>query len=286
MVGLSVLSVCPRVVSGIPVEMMVEMYGEKDVALPRFTGYVSRGLLLHMLHRVDPGLSQALHEPEKPKPYSVTRLVFRSKGRAPEGYVLDSAYPCRAGFRFLDDAYARSLFDYFTKVNSAMIFDTSFRIANITVNSKDYKELEAEAHPLKAFRLVFETPTYLSSIGTPYHCLFPEPVRLFSNLLRLWSCFSTSKRFGKEEHSVYKEWLGKHLGVAEYELRTVLAQMRGKKVTGFLGWVTYEMDVGDEWNRATTMLGKFAEYSNVGGNRTGGFGETRFHPTRDWKRGD
>jgi len=266
-----------------PVEMTVEMYGEKDVALPRFTGYVSRGLLLHMLHQVDPKASQMLHEPERVKPYSVTRLVFGSKGRTPEGYVLDSMRPCRVGFRFLDDAYARGLFDYFTKMSSAMIFDTPFRIASITVNSKDYKELESEASPLKAFRLVFETPTYLSSIGSPYHCLFPEPVRLFSNLLRLWSCFSTSRRFGKEEHRAYKERLGKHVGVAEYELRTVLAQMRGKKATGFVGWVEYEVDVGDEWNMVTAMLAKFAQYSNVGGNRTGGFGETRFHPMRDWK---
>jgi len=274
------------VVFVIPVEMTVETYGEKDVTLPRFTGYVSRGLLLHMLHRVDPGLSQALHEPEMVKPYSVSILRFRSKGRTPEGYVLDSMHPCRVGFRFLDDAYARSLFDYFTKMSSATIFDTTFRIANITINSKDYKELEAEARPLEAFRLVFETPTYLASMGAPYHCLFPEPVRLFSNLLRLWSCFSTSRRFGKEEHGIYKKWLGKHVGVAEYELRTVLVQMRGKKVAGFLGWVTYEMDVEDEWNRVTSMLARFAEYSNVGGNRTGGFGETRFCPMRDWKKGD
>ncbi len=268
-------------VSAIPVEMMVEMYGEKDLALPRFTGYVSRGLLLHMLHRVDPSVSQNLHEPESVKPYSVTRLKFRSKGRTPEGYVLDSTSPCRVGFRFLDDAYARSLFHYFTKMSSATVFDTTFRIASITVNSKDYQELEVEAGPLRAFRLVFETPTYLASIGTPYHCLFPEPVRLFSNLMRLWSCFSTSRRFGKEEHRVYKEWLAKHVGIAEYELRTVLARMRRKKATGFVGWVTYEMDVGDEWNRVTAMLARFAEYSNVGGNRTGGFGETRFYPTVD-----
>ncbi len=38
-----------------------------------------------------------------------------------------------------------------------------------------------------------------------------------------------------------------------------------------MGWVEYEMD---EWNRTTVTLAWFVEYSNVGGNRTGGFGET------------
>jgi CRISPR-associated endoribonuclease Cas6 len=264
-----------------PVEMRVEMYPEKDLVLPRFTGYVSRGLLLHMLKRVDPKLAQTLHEPEKMKPYSVTRLIFRSKARAPEGYILDSSYPLRVAFRFLDDAYARSLFGYFTEMTNVSIFDTTCRIASISIHSKDYKELEAEVQSLKGFSLVFESPTYLSSMGAPYHCLFPEPVRLLSNLMRLWSCFSTSRRFTKEEHGAYKDWLNKHVGVAEYELRTVLALMRKKKASGFLGWVAYEMDTDGDWNRVTSILARFAEFSNVGGNRTGGFGETRFRPTAD-----
>jgi len=268
-----------------PVEMRLETYLEKDIALPRFTGYVSRGLLLHMLKRVDPGAAQRLHEPQRMKPYSVTRLMFKSKARAPEGYIVDSTYPCRVAFRFLDDVYARALFSYFTEMTEVTILDAACRIASIAIQSKDYKELEAEARSLKAFTLVFESPTYLSSMGAPYHCLFPEPVKLFSNLMRLWSCFSTSKRYTKEEHATYKEWLGRHMGVAEYELKTVLAEMRKKKAPGFLGWVTYELDADDDWNRVTAILARFAEYSNVGGNRTGGFGETRFHPTTDWKEG-
>ena len=49
--------------------------------------------------------------------------------------------------------------------------------------------------------------------------------------------------------------------------------MRAKKATGFVGWVTYEMnDKESEWNRITCMLVKFAEIANIGGNKTGGFG--------------
>jgi hypothetical protein len=32
----------------VPVEIGLEMYAEKAVVLPFFTGYVSRGLLLHL----------------------------------------------------------------------------------------------------------------------------------------------------------------------------------------------------------------------------------------------
>ena len=69
---------------------------------------------------------------------------------------------------------------------------------------------------------------------------------------------------------------GKNAGVSEYELWTRLALMRAKKATGFVGWVKYELkDKESEWNRVTCMLIKFAEYANIGGNRTGGFGVVR-----------
>jgi len=59
-------------------------------------------------------------------------------------------------------------------------------------------------------------------------------------------------------------------------LWTRLAVMRAKKVTGFVGWVTYEMkDKESKWNKITCMLAKYAEYANIGGNKTGGFGETK-----------
>jgi CRISPR/Cas system endoribonuclease Cas6 (RAMP superfamily) len=37
------------------------------------------------------------------------------------------------------------------------------------------------------------------------------------------------------------ELLDKNVGMREHELWTRLAVMRNKKVTGFVGWVTYEL---------------------------------------------
>ena len=60
-----------------PVEIELEMYGEKPVVLPFFTGHVARGLLLHFIRQVDPAASGLLHELNVSKPYSVTPLRFR-----------------------------------------------------------------------------------------------------------------------------------------------------------------------------------------------------------------
>ena len=57
-----------------PVEVCLEMYAEKSVVLPSFSGYVSRGLLLHILREVNPCLADDMHRVDVPKPYSVTPL--------------------------------------------------------------------------------------------------------------------------------------------------------------------------------------------------------------------
>ena len=126
------------------------------------------------------------------------------------------------------------------------------------------------------FRLVFRSPTYFASLGSGYHWMFPNGVKVFSGLMRCWNLFSDGRRFGKEEYVAYREWLGKNVGVSEYDLWTRLAVMRARKVTGFVGWVTYEInDEESEWNKMTQVLARFAEFANVGGNRTGGFGVVR-----------
>jgi len=251
------------------------MFAERPVFLPRFTGYLSRGLLLHVLRRVDPSISEFLHRPDVPKPYSVTPLWFKSKGRTEEGFILDPTHPCRVSFRFLKDDLAHFFLRYFYESSSLLIYDTVFNVASLTVNSRSYPNLWEEIpKPIDSFGLRFKTPTYLATMGTDFHYLFPDPQRIFLNLMRLWNSFSDGRRFSKEEVGEYKDWLLKYVGVSKHRLQTRIAYMGEKKATGFIGWVAYEMKEMDEWNRVTCVLARYAEYSNIGGNRTGGFGVT------------
>jgi CRISPR/Cas system endoribonuclease Cas6 (RAMP superfamily) len=58
--------------------------------------------------------------------------------------------------------------------------------------------------------------------------------------------------------------------------------MKRKKATGFVGWVTYEIkDKESEWSKTTCMLAKYAEYANIGGNKTGAFGVVKMHKRND-----
>jgi len=264
----------------VPTELNLEMYSESEVLLPRFTGYISRGLLLHMLQQVDPTVSQRLHEPNIMKPYSVTPLYFRSRKKNGQGYLLDPRSPCRVKIRFLEERYVRDVIEYLSKKNMVMIFDTAFHIASIEIKTKDYSELKEEARPVEAFKLYFNTPTYLASLGAGFYYLFPEPQKIFLNLMRLWNLYTTTQKYAIDEVKEYKAWLIKNMGVTGYEVRTMLVQMREKKAVGFVGWAIYRMKTDDEWNKITCMLARFAEYSGIGGNRTGGFGVTKFMPKK------
>ena len=260
----------------LPVEVCLELFGEKSVVLPFFTGYVSRGLLLHVLRVVDPSLSSSLHKSDVPKPYSVTPIKFRAEEKIETGYIVDSSFPCKVCFRFLRESLAQHFLKYFYKSSSVMIYDTVFHVSSLRVHSEDYKGLwESVEEPVDAFRLVFRTPTYLAVLGSDHHYLFPDHMRIFPNLLRLWNMFSDYKKFSKEEFLEYRSWLLRNMGVSQHRLSTRIAYMGDKKAVGFVGWASYEMKKRDEWNRLTCVLAKYAEYSNVGGNRTGGFGVTK-----------
>ena len=260
-------------------EISLEMYAEKPVLLPYFTGHVARGLLLHFIRQVDPAASGLLHELNVSKPYSVTPLRFKSTKRTADGYVLDSLFPCKVGFRFLKDEYSTYLLSFFEKQNSALIFDTTFQIASMNISCKSYADLEKEAQAVDGFALDFRTPTYLANLNSSYHWMFPDPVKVFCSLMRCWNLFSDGRRFGKVEYVAYKDWLSENVGVSRYELQTRLAVMRSKKATGFTGYVTYELkDKENPWNKTTHMLARYAEYANIGGNKTAGYGQTKLLP--------
>jgi CRISPR-associated endoribonuclease Cas6 len=177
----------------------------------------------------------------------------------------------------LKDEYATYMLRFFQRSKKVMILDTSFRVESLAVNCKSYEQLEKDSSPADALTLSFKTPTYFASLGSKFHWMFPDATKTFCGLMRCWNLFSNGRGFDKESYVTYKKWLEKRAGVGKYDLRTKWVVMGRKKATGFVGWVTYELeDTDDQWKKVTCMLAKFAEYANVGGNKTGGFGVTKF----------
>jgi CRISPR-associated endoribonuclease Cas6 len=260
----------------LPVEYGLEMYGEGEVEVPFFTGYLARGLLLHMIRRVDPSASSALHELNVRKGYSVTPLYFRRKRVTQRGYVMDESYPCRVRFRFLSDEYPRLLMRCFESDQTVLIYDRTFRIASVTVRSETYKQLWEESEPSEYIRLVFKTPTCFAALGQRYYCMFPEPKRVFGGLLSLWNLYANQLKLGEEKREEYLRWLGSQAGVSGFSLETRQVSNGETMSLGFMGWVAYRTQAHERWQKLTDCLARSAEYFNVGKNRTAGFGLIRY----------
>ena len=259
-----------------PVEFGFETCAEKEVLLPFFTGYVTRGVLLHLLQNMDPSASETLHEANVRKAYAVTPLYFRSKAKTDRGYLLDPAYPCRFKVRFLTDTYAKLLLKCFEAQSNILIYDTAFQVNSIAVKSKSYSELWSESKPVESFRLVFQTPTCFAALGQRYYCLFPEPKRVFGGLLSLWNLCSDQDKVEDSEKEDYLSWLGRAGGISGFSLRTQKVSTGKGVAIGFTGWVTYRTQTHERWQKLTTCLARMAEYSNVGKGRTAGFGAVEF----------
>lgn len=255
-------------------ELEVKTFAEKGVKMPLFTGYVARGLALNILNRIDPALSQGMHEPNALKPYSVTPLYFKSTKKYTDGYQLDPLTPCILKIRFLDDSMTKTALNFFSSNEGLMIYDAHFKVASLTIRTEDFSKVQ----DAKRFRLLFDTPTHLSKIGSKFDQLFPEPDVIFSHLMRVWDACMPGK-FGKETLEKYKEWIEKCMTTSGYDLRTLTVTGKSMKI-GFVGWCAYRIDEDGSgesgFGLLTNKLAKFAEYSNVGMERTAGFGVIRY----------
>lgn len=241
------------------------------INLPFFTGYIVRGLVLFMLRKINPSISQDLHELNIVKPYSVTPIFFNSFKKRDNGYELDQKNHCFFEVRFLEDNLANPMIEFITSHDTIMIFDREFKIESVHIKSDDLSQTTNS----NFFKIIFDTPTHLSKIGSKFDTLFPEPLIIFSNLMRIWdSCMP--QKFGKEIYSEYKKWLGNNVVISGYDLHTTKIFEKIMKI-GFTGWCSYRIiDLDSKFCNYTRQLIKFAKYSNVGMERTAGFGVIRY----------
>ncbi len=262
-----------------PARITISMISERDFPLPRFTGHIARGLLLHIIRKSSPSMAQDLHELNVLKPYTVDRLHFRKKYRTEDGYIVDSSCPCTLDVRVLEDGLEQDFASRLSLGDSALIRDNELRFSELFIDSKSYASILDEAAAIDRFTMEFITPTYFSQRGAAFFSLLPEPQRVMMNLLRVWKAFA---EVSDEDYEGYREWVGKSIGITAYDLRTVSLSVRGVKAkVGFTGSACYAIRSREEkYSKLTDALLTFAEYSNVGGGRTTGMGVVRV-----WKSG-
>jgi CRISPR-associated endoribonuclease Cas6 len=259
-----------------------------------YTGYSVRGIFFNLLGRANSELASTIHTANTLSPYSTSVLETARQGMLFQGTVTaGETFKFRVGC--LDDkvadAIGRSMTSMWPPIfpvrnSEAMIMEVSvsFWTPSQKVEVEEGMKVEVRFLTPTNFRSTQHNPGILRrilpsrfrrSVRPVYrYVILPDPYYLFRGLARLY------RRFGdpRIRYSSYCEWLLEG-GIAletfsDLKVHKVF-DAKGRWARGFTGKVVYAMP-GDTFDRKyaelTVRLLKFARFSNVGGNRTAGFG--------------
>jgi len=248
----------------------------KKCLLPSFTGQLIRGAILQIIKESDEILSEKLHEGNKIRPYSVSplRLIDKEISRTKRGEIIiekDSTLRFRLGILMNELAERIVKITLQKEEMKFYLAEGEFKVINLDVKKKSVKELLLEEIiNLNSLSLNFVTPTYFNIAKQEFPLRFPDPRYLYMNLTSLWNTFNKKVLVDQEE---FYSWIENHISINAYNLKTKTVQIaKGAPKIGFKGWVKYKLSGDTNYQQWIHSLSKYAEFSNIGANRTAGLG--------------
>jgi len=248
--------------------------------LPSFTGHILRGAILKLINKHDKELAEKLHEGNKVRAYSISPLhsVGKQINRTKRGEIIVEENELMK-FRF--GVLTKKLAERMVKITileEQMILNLvniKFEINRVEIKKTTAKELLEKNPESNKFQLKFITPTYFNIAKQDFPLRFPDPRYLFMNLATLWNTFNEDKILVDQEELF--EWIENHVSITGYNLQTRSEYIaKGVPKIGFKGWTHFQLSGDEKYQQWITTLCSFAEFSNVGANRTAGFGCVKF----------
>jgi len=237
---------------------------ENNQQVPNIPPYIFRGVVLDFLNTVDPKFVAELHQPNEIRPYAIA--VTR------EPPFLNLRLVC------LQEAISQAILQRLMKEENIplLIAGWEFMMVRINFESIPLVNLMREPQQVVKFQLRFLMPTYFNIRDRPMDMRFPEPVFLFPNLAKVWNQYAAAEC--QVDEGEFYQWVSQHVSVSSYKLQTRPVKIdRQVKVFGCVGWARYlNNDPANMYANWVDILLRFAEYVNVGGNRTAGCGVIRY----------
>ena len=259
-----------------------------------YTGYSVRGIFYKLLGRANRELASTIHSANSLSPYSTSVLETARQGMLFHGMV-GAGEPFKFRVGCLEDKVADAIGRALTSMwpplvtvrnSEAMIMEVSVSVWSPSPKVEVDEGMKVE--------VMFLTPTYFRStqhnpgilrrilprrfrrsVRPVYrYVILPDPYYLFRGLARLYRRFCDPGI----RYSSYCGWLLEG-GIALETFSNLrvhkVFDAKGRWARGFTGKAVYTMP-SDTFDRKcaelTVRLLQFAKFSNVGGNRTAGFG--------------
>lgn len=241
-----------------------------DVSL----GQQIHALFLNTIRKVDPILSQKLHDGSAGKPFTVS-LPVNEKRRPLNQFV--AGEECFVRYTIFSD----EIWSIFPEIISTLcdgtahISKTEVKIAMVSFTSDgDLKASESftelmESEPASKFELSFISPTSFRLQGHSF--ILPLPSLMYSGYLRKWN------RYSRHEFSEdILEDINDRLLISKVNLSSQVIRFSNYFQIGFTGQVMLNAaDYTLEERCILTALTKFAYFCGTGHKTTMGMGQTR-----------
>jgi len=247
---------------------------DESGALPPFTGEYVRSWFLSTVKIHNAELFRFLHDCSGPKPYAIRPLRPIRKGMSVIGgyWRVYEGDKLTFSISVLRDDIKNNVLEAISDNENVKFGTILCQLNQIKEHELRYDEpLEKLGHRIG---LIFRTPTFFNIRGRAFPFLYPDPIRVLSNLSTIWNAFAPREL--KIDQRQFIAWVSKSIMVKSHRLFTREVEIKNIKLTGFKGRVEWII-IDNAMEGIVTNLLKYAEFSNVGEKRTYGLGVVNYY---------
>ena len=269
------------------------------ITLSASLGWAIHAWFLSQVRARNPALSEQLHAPNAPRPFTLSPLL--GTGRPIRGEItLEPGQEYRLRITSLEAGFSRFLHDELLPAlpgSEARLYQAHLEITGATCDAKvhpwagtsTYEQLsrtylmEMDRPPRRSMTLHFASPTTFrrSSAASDeeggrgrivHNVPLPLPDLVFGSYLRRWNNFAPVEL--PVEAQRYAEAC---LAISRYRLQTVLIEFGRMREVGFVGKCSFTaLHFDAYWLRVMNLLAAFAFYAGTGRHTVLGLGQTRW----------
>ena len=244
-----------------------------------YSGKVLRAFFLRKIAEINSEFAEKLHKPDMvwgTAPYAITPLNMKTNSNKPIPLkiAVKSNQYYNVELKLVEHIFKKYLNSILEKLsNIVKIGEINFKVKKIEIERKNILEnlikKKETTKETKIYHIYFRTPTYFRKIGTEKHYMLPTPEKFIYSAAKIWNIFSDKKI---EKKTIDEEILP-NISVKHYRITTIkpFKLDEKRKLTGFIGNIKYVAKTA-KTARLFKIIVESAKYTNVGGNRTGGFG--------------
>lgn len=267
---------------------LLELQAQQEARLPVTMGHQIHAMFHRLIARVDPALSDRLHDEPGHRPFTLSSLrgvvvqenhVTLSPGKTYQVRVtlLDGGRLWdRLSTLFLEGGPCEVRLGE-ARLLLTHIVSTSTSDPTGWAGRTSWQEL-VSTPPRYTITLSFMSPTAFNMSGN-YFALVPEPVLVWESLIRSWNGYAPDPLHIAQE--ALRDTLRHDIAITACDLSTHILYYPKYAQKGFTGTCTYHLSQEEKQAAQLTRLAAFARFAGVGYKTTMGMGQVRMEETNE-----